>query len=100
MFDRNQKRDNRSTTTTNNDRRPSLNWKEVKKLQRGSTIGTINKAELEDESIIYSWCIGKEGRGQREGQVLKFCDPRDIQDAHDVLDDIEDWVEDDRATKQ
>ena len=99
MFDRHRSKKNKHHNDNNEQRdiRPALDWREVEKLKRGSTVGTVNKAERPDGSYIYSWCMGKEGRGQREGQVLKFCDPRDIQDAHDVLDDIDDWIDEDRA---
>ncbi|MHC4864666.1 MAG: hypothetical protein ACYTEX_11305 [Planctomycetota bacterium] len=93
MFDRNRKKQN------SNDNRNTLVWKEEEQLKRGSTVGTISSAVKDDGSKIYSWCLGKEGRGPREGQTLKFMDPRDFHNAHDVIDDVDEWIEEDRKKR-
>lgn len=99
MYD--QKRNSRSNGNGGQERpRAQLRWEEVEKFNRGSTVGTVNRAERPDGSLIYSWCIGKEGRNDREGQVLKFCDPRDFQDAHDILEDMDEWIDDDRKRRR
>lgn len=89
--------DYRSEQSTQQDsgRRPSLDWKEDEKIQYGDVIGTLNSAILPGGKRIFSWCIGKEGK--RDGRVLKFLDPRDLKDAHAVLDDIQDWIDSERS---
>lgn len=84
------------STQRDGDRRPPLNWQEDEKIQYGDVIGTLNSAILPGGKRIFSWCIGKESK--RDDRVLKFLDPRDLKDAHAVLDDIQDWIDDERKS--
>jgi hypothetical protein len=105
MFGRNKKQNNRDQDYNHNhddskSERPRLDWKEVEQIQYGFAVGAINSAERPDGSRIFSWCLGRIGRGRREGQTVKFLDPRDFLDAHKVLDEMEDWVNDEKAAEK
>ena len=97
MLDRNPNKENHNTDQNNNqdEQRPPLEWREIEKVQHGFAIGAVNSAKRSDGTKIYSWSLGKEGR--RDDRVMKFLDARDIGDSHRVLDDIDDYIRDERA---
>ncbi len=99
MFGRNQNEQNNAIAARGNTdidkQRPPLEWREIKKFQHGFAIGAINSATRSDGTKIYSWSLGKEGR--RDDRVMKFLDVRDIENSHGVLDDVQDYIEDEQA---
>lgn len=98
MNDRNQDRDGNRNNKERREPRERLTWEEIERIQHGYAIGTVNMAQRSDGTVIYSWCLGKESR--RDDRVMKFLDPKDIENSQQVLADVREFIEEEKSAER